>query len=247
MKKKVNLVVLFSPLMISTSIINFNNTNLDKIAIGKTDKSSEFHFYTHIYDSYLSRVKGSEITFLEIGFATGGSAQMWDTYFTNPNTELYFIDIDEKCFNHTEKLSKRCSLYMANQEKKDELISTISIINKKFDIIIDDGGHTMNQQRVSFETLFPFVKPGGVYIVEDLQTSYLKLYGGNGDFDNPLAGPQTMIRFLASLIDEVNYLGGRTGLGDPRNRKNMVSELNYYQNHIKSIHFYNNLCFVFKH
>lgn len=48
-----------------------------------------------------------------------------------------------------------------------------------FDVIIDDGGHTMTQQITSLNTLWPAVVPGGLYFCEDLQTSYLARYGGD--------------------------------------------------------------------
>ena len=47
----------------------------------------------------------------------------------------------------------------------------------QFDIIIDDGGHTMNQQKTSMITLLPIVRSSGIYVIEDLDTSYVPSYG----------------------------------------------------------------------
>lgn len=68
---------------------------------------------------------------------------------------------------------------------------------KKFDIIIDDGGHTMNQQKTSFMFLLPLVRSGGLYIIEDLETSYMPSYGGN------YWDPSSTISFIKSFIDEI--------------------------------------------
>ena len=66
-----------------------------------------------------------------------------------------------------------------------------------FDIIIDDGGHTMNQQKTSFLTLLPLVRPGGFYVIEDLETSYSSDYGGQ------YLNASTTIEFVKTLFDEI--------------------------------------------
>jgi hypothetical protein len=68
-----------------------------------------------------------------------------------------------------------------------------------FDIIIDDGGHTMNQQITSLTHLWHAVKPGGVYFCEDLQTSYMREYGGNPD---ATLRKNTMMQFIYELMDD---------------------------------------------
>jgi hypothetical protein len=70
-----------------------------------------------------------------------------------------------------------------------------------FDIVIDDGGHTMNQQRVSLEKLWQIVKPGGYYFIEDLQTSFMAGYGGDttGGKDPNV---HTMSKYIYELIDD---------------------------------------------
>jgi hypothetical protein len=71
-----------------------------------------------------------------------------------------------------------------------------------FDLVVDDGGHTMAQQRASLEGLWRAVRPGGLYVVEDLQTSYLPgHYGGDGAGGRDPAVP-TMAKFLYELIDD---------------------------------------------
>lgn len=66
------------------------------------------------------------------------------------------------------------------------------------DIVIDDGGHTMKQQINSFEELYPKVKPGGVYLAEDLHTSYWSEYGGG------LKEPDSFIEYSKNLVDQLN-------------------------------------------
>ncbi len=69
-----------------------------------------------------------------------------------------------------------------------------------FDVIIDDGGHTMNQQITSFNNLLPKVKSGGIYVIEDLLTSYIDSYGG-GYLRNT-----TTIEFIKKLVDNIQAI-----------------------------------------
>ena len=227
--------------------------SLDKIACEfLTDKCSFVHNYTVIYEQYLERFRNSPIKFLEIGIDQLSSAKMWDHYFQHPKARLIFLDINnvsvdncrESIKNHI--LSDRIQGYEADQANKDMLIDLFSQIGDEFDVIIDDGGHTMVQQITSFCTLFPYVKKGGLYIIEDLHTSYWNAFGGGGTQINPVAGPGTTLKFLADLIDDVNYPGGITGIADV-NKCLDDKLLNYYQRHIKSIHFYNSICFIIKY
>lgn len=209
-----------------------------------TDKAY-FHDYTSIYEKYLSHLKDKPVKFLEIGF--GASAHMWDAYFSHPLTSLHFIDIDQNCLNHMSSLSSRCHLHLIDQESKTELRNFIYKAGGDFDIIDDDGGHTMQQQITTFKTLFPYLKSGGVYIIDSLHTSYWQSHGSAGTQEIPKASEFSTIAFLKNLIDDLNYSGARTSCADKNKVPEEVSNsFNYYQKHIHSIHFYSSLCIIIK-
>jgi hypothetical protein len=177
---------------------------------------------------------------LEIGFANGASARMWEEYF--PNARLYYIDIQQQCIDICNRLLlKRSSCHLVDQGKKEDLLNFITTIEGEFDIIIDDGGHTMQQQITSFKALFPFIKKGGFYIIEDLHTSYWGPehgnYGGYGSPKHPLAGPGTTIRFLQNLIDDINFRGASDY---------QATNLSFYAQHIYTLLFYPSLCVIGK-
>jgi hypothetical protein len=69
-----------------------------------------------------------------------------------------------------------------------------------FDIIIDDGGHTMAQQMTSLQHLWKAIKPGGYYFCEDLHTSNIEIYGGG-----PAGMPGTMMDYIYRMIDDLMY------------------------------------------
>lgn len=216
---------------------------MDKLALkAGTDKSSSFHNYTEVYSQHFAPLRDKRIKFLEIGIYTGDSVKMWERYF--PKAELHFIDINAERIKY---LSKRSRYHFLDQGDEKALKRFAGEVGGQFDIIIDDGGHTMKQQMTSFKKLFPLLKRGGLYIVEDLHTSYWNAYGGNGDFKNPNAGPGTTLEFLKNLVEDVNYVGAATECADLNKAPpDVKQDLSYYQRHISSIHFYSSLCIIEK-
>jgi hypothetical protein len=74
---------------------------------------------------------------------------------------------------------------------------------QNFDIIIDDGGHTMAQQITSLQHLWKAVKPGGLYFIEDLETSFYPSHGGGEAAVN--AGTDTTITYIQRLLQEMMH------------------------------------------
>jgi hypothetical protein len=200
----------------------------------EADKGSHCHNYTEFYSQYFSPLREKPIKFLEIGIFKGASVQMWEKYF--PHADLHFIDIT---FQNVEHFSNRSHYHLCDQSNPHQLKQFIQLTGGDFDVILDDGGHTMTQQITSFCTLFPHIKSGGMYIIEDLHTSYWTSYGGGG--------PDSTVNFLKTLIDEVNHVGAKTGRASHLNLSPAIlSELNIYQKQIYSIHFYDSAVIIIK-
>ena len=142
--------------------------------------------------------------------------------------------------SHTEKLE---TLNIIKILFPELIIDTNPDIKETdFDIIIDDGGHHMHEQITSFETLFPHLKSGGLYIIEDLHTSYWLSYRGNKHG----VGNRNTVGFLKNLINDVNYVGYK--LESPNQEASGVDslDLNIYQKEILSMTFFGSLCFIVK-
>lgn len=149
--------------------------------------------YFDVYERYLSRFRGKKIKILEIGVSQGGSLQMWRNYF-GPEAQIFGIDINPECRTLEEENIK---IFIGSQSDRNFLRNIRNEIGM-VDILIDDGGHTMNQQIVSFEELFSIVKEDGVYICEDCHTSYwIKFGGGHGRMG-------TFVEFAKKKIDQLN-------------------------------------------
>jgi len=152
---------------------------------------------------------------LEIGVETGRSHRMWLEYF--PNAVIYGFDIFKFGVEEFHRLQKgnsnldRSVMFEGNQESVDDLEKFLSLHGENFDIIIDDGGHTMRQQQISLGVLFDAVKSNGYYVIEDLHTcsgEWPTLYG----FEVIRDGDTLTTDLLKSLengdntILETNYL-----------------------------------------
>jgi cephalosporin hydroxylase len=153
----------------------------------------KWNHYFDIYDRYLNRYRGKEIILLEIGVSHGGSLQMWRDYF-GENAKIYGIDIEPRC---KELEEDNIEILIGSQSDREFLREVKSLI-PMVDILIDDGGHTMKQQVVTYEELFDHVKENGVYICEDLHTSYWLAWGGGYKRRN------TFIEFSKNFIDYIN-------------------------------------------
>ncbi len=129
--------------------------------------------YFDIYHRHFKKYRNRPVVILEIGVFQGGSLNMWRDYF-GIEAELYAIDINPLCKQFE---SDGVKIFIGSQEDRDFLRKVKDQI-PSIDILIDDGGHGMQQQIVSFEELYDHVKEDGLYLVEDLHTSYWKHYGG---------------------------------------------------------------------
>jgi hypothetical protein len=131
-----------------------------------TDKAL-YHEFTEHYDNIFSKYSSPRI--LEIGVYNFSSISMYLEYFKNPY--IVGMDIEDK----SQYLNNKWKFIKGDQTKIQDLHKCIEN-EDLFDIIIDDGGHTMKQQQITFGYLINYVKPGGIYILEDLHTSFNSNY-----------------------------------------------------------------------
>jgi len=195
----------------------------------QTNKSgrqiNKWRHYFEIYETYFSIFRNKPIVFLEIGVQNGGSYKMFREYFGEE--ALFFgIDLDPRCKEFEEEGFK---VFIGSQQDSIFLNSVIAEL-PMIDIILDDGGHTMLQQIISFEILFNKLKPKGVYLVEDTHTSYINEYGGG------YKRIGTFIEYSKKFADVVN--------GFHINSKNSL--IAKYKNSVKSVHFYDSIVVFIK-
>ena len=205
------------------------NKNLTEIAKNhKTDKYG--HGYTTVYENYFESLRNKKLRILEIGIADGKSLLTWSEYFKNSTIigiDIHKIDLKEKNLEHV-------NIKVHQGSQSDEKFIN-EIINEygNFDIIIDDGSHLRKDVIKSFHLLFPHLNNDGLYVVEDMQTSYNHFFGGN-PFD--LKYSNSHMNFFKHLTDRLNY----------QEIANPFYISNKYDGKITNISFYHNLVFIKK-
>jgi SAM-dependent methyltransferase len=172
--------------------------NLEKLAIKYgTDKSSEVHNYCEKYEKYLPFNRYDNLNILEIGVLNGKSLKTWQEYYYK--SKIVGIDINPDCKQYDDRNN---NIYVEIGSQHDHVfLNDIMREFGPFDMILDDGSHMNEHVIFSFEHLFQSLKSGGIYIVEDVSTSYWSWYGGG------LNNPNSMMEYFKRLADDINFRG----------------------------------------
>jgi hypothetical protein len=132
-----------------------------------TDKSSRHHHFLQFYDDQFSTLD-SITSVLEIGVKEGrGLATYAEKY---PCARIVGLDLEPE-----RSLPGRYEVRFTNQSSTAALESAL-LAGEEFDVIIDDGGHTMRQQQQTLGAYWGRLRAGGLFIIEDLHTSFLAYY-----------------------------------------------------------------------
>lgn len=155
-------------------------------------KSVKHTTYFQIYDELFCRYRGKKITFVEIGVLDGGSLFMWRDFF---GSEARIIGID---LNPGAKKWEEdgFEIFVGSQSNPNFWESFFASIGN-VDIILDDGGHTFEQQIVTAECCIPFVNNDGILVVEDTHTSYMPGFGGPAAF--------SFVSYAKNIVDGINF------------------------------------------
>ncbi len=176
----------------------------------------KWEHYFDIYHRHFSRFVGTPLKVLEIGIYSGGSLDMWRSYFGS-DCHIYGVDIEEACKTYERE---NVTVFIGDQEDPDFWTQFNNQV-QGIDILIDDGGHRPNQQMVTLEQMLPYLRPGGVYLCEDVHGIHHRF-----------------AEFVSGLIAELNKGSRRSGPG---------CKPTPYQSACHSIHFYPYVVVIEKH
>ena len=184
--------------------------------------SDKWDRYFDVYDRHFQKFKGENITFIEVGVQNGGSLEMWSRYF-GPESKIYGIDVDPKCSDllYDNPNIKIIIGDQASEEFWDKTLLEIGPV----DIMVEDGGHHMKQQIVTFEKVFPIINLNGVYVCEDTHTSYWDDYSGG------YKNMASFIEYSKNFVDVLHYEFMRNGHGQIKDKVNLskgLSSISYY-------------------
>lgn len=180
--------------------------------------STKFEKYFEIYENLFRKYISKKITFVEVGVAMGGSLFMWRNYF-GKKANIIGIDLNPEA----KKLSKfGFNIVVGDQSDKIFWKNFYSKIGK-IDILLDDGGHTNIQQISTLANSVNNINDGGMIVIEDTQTSYMKK-----GFNNPSSN--SFINYSKYAIDSIH-----------RRSPMLNFEQNIYSNKVYSIYYYESL------
>ncbi|MBD0839608.1 class I SAM-dependent methyltransferase [Streptomyces sp. TRM68416] len=197
----------------------------------KTDKWGT-HRYTRHYQRHLQHLKNERFNLLEIGIGGygrtgqgGASLRMWKHFF--PHAQIFGMDLHDKSFVDEDRITT----FVGDQSDPASLNAVADKIGE-LDVVIDDGSHRSPHVLTTFATLFPRLKDGGIYAVEDTQSSYWPEWMGSEDLD----ARHTTMGMLKRLTDGLNY----------EEFVDEEYEPTYTDLNVVGVHFYHNLVIIEK-
>ncbi len=210
--------------------------NLTELSIKhKTDKWGG-HYYTPHYEKHFSDYKDQPIVLVEIGiggytdpYRGGNSLRVWSEWFTHPDTHIIGVDVYDKLMQFDDP---RVKVYKGSQIDK-VFLEELHKLYGDFDIVIDDGSHRPEHVLETFGHLYKKVKDGGLYVIEDTQTSYWDGYDLNGQKAYNPENPT--YSYFKNIPDWINYA-----------EIPIAKKPNYLEMHTIGVHFYHNLIFIEK-
>ena len=197
--------------------------------IGRQLKSDKIwhHGYHRFYERFLEPLRTSPISMLEIGLDEGYSIPLWNLYF--PFVQMYGFDLKPP-----RQYAKKLEMIVGDQSRLEDLKSLVKKVkenqiakdkNPELNFIIDDGSHIPEHQILTFNHLFNHLLcNGGVYIVEDIETSYWKVgdcYGYRTNYG--LGSPKSCVEQFKPLIDAVNW-----EFLNEKDRRDLIEKLKFF-------------------
>lgn len=175
-----------------------------KIGAKSTDKYWR-HNYTPWYDYHIGKFQRGFHTkrILELGVKTGVSLLLWHDAFRA--AEIYGLDRRPELCDRNIRKKSRIHLIKGDQTDK-ELLHKIGKESGPFNVVIDDCSHRPRHQRISFDVLWNYLTPGGVYVLEDMQSNYRSKYRQD-----------SIVPYVTTLIEDIY-------------ETHKVREVNFYPN-----------------
>jgi hypothetical protein len=192
-----------------------------------------------LYDSYFAGLREQPVVLLELGVARGESLKTFGTYFKHGT--IIGIDIEDRGID----LSSYPNVRFETCDQRDAArLSVVCATHAPdgLDIIIDDASHYGTWSLMSYTALFPFLKPGGLYMIEDWATGYWTDWYDGGEFSQFAPSEQHdivekripthdfgMVGFVKYLVDEVMSSGIRPSISAPLTRPNRLEMMHVHK------------------
>lgn len=207
-----------------------------------TDKYAH-KLYT-LYGLYLGPIRFNKLNILEIGlgcdmsYGPGKSLDVWREYL--PNTKISVMEIDKDC---ADKFRNQVELMIVGSKSDFDVLKQAEA-KAPYDMIVDDGGHTRLQQINSLIGLFPYVKNGGFYVLEDVYFSFTQIMN-----DNPKSSFDLLVQIIQHLNDPVFVYEPNPNVKFERlagYNFEITNEIKYLIENVQSVNCFYHACVLFK-
>jgi hypothetical protein len=205
---------------------------LDSIGLKhQTDKASNVHDFLRLYHRRLAHLRDSTFVMFEIGVYQGGSVKTWSEYF--PRATIVGVDVNNDCRQNQQG---NIQIRIGDASNPQFLFDVMKEFGRPL-VVLDDGSHRWDHQIQSLGILFPNLIPSGIYIVEDLDTS----------FDGRLAQADYRAHSNVSTFDYLMKLSRRvvadSMIGDEKPYDLFIAD---HSNWVGSIEFARRTCVITK-
>jgi len=200
---------------------NYKNSNLYQFYLRSPYRSVKHSGYFQVYDEIFENFINKKFTFVEVGIHNGGSLFMWREFF-GEDARIIGVDLNPEA-KQFEKYG--FEIFIGDQSDKRFWKSFFDEVGD-IDVLIDDGGHTYEQQIITVTSTIDFVKNNGLIVVEDTHTSYFKKFGYPTKY--------TFVNWSKKIIDNINSRSQEVVISNP-----------LYKNKIHSVEFFDSIV-VFK-
>ena len=174
--------------------------------------------YAKHYERYLEPTKVKLL--VEIGVEAGNSLRAWGSWL--PNATVVGVDLN---LPSTDLLPNNVRLWKGDGTSPDLARQVVETFGRP-DVVVDDGSHKWGEQRRAFEAWWPYIKPGGWHVVEDLHTSFDPRWGNK-------ESEMTAVEWLGELTEHVHG----TSWVKPKEHSTLM---------LDEVHCHNMICFLKK-
>ena len=203
MSKRIWLLVV--PIAFVASLGNITKDELMELLAYRygTDKSHDDHKYVDVYETIFQHRRHMVRNLTEIGVAAGRSLQVWNEYFSKAQIQGIDLRFEAAVVRNLSPL-RRVKLHICDV-LSSENVRTLNFAKESMDVIIDDGPHERSNQEITLANFWTYLKPGGVYIIEDVDAQR-----GGLDFEE---NPDKLASFTKSVFAENHVFWVDTAIG----------------------------------
>lgn len=190
--------------------------------------TKQYHDYLKHYWRHLRDLRETAEKVCEIGVESGSSVRMWEEFF--PRATIYGFDRNPNC---KELQTGRIRVVIGDQGDRGFLERFARDAGGEFDVLIDDGSHVPDHQIQALEVLFPHVKSGGVYAIEDIGV-------------HPGRSRAMTVDRLRGLLDNINYWPPGFPGESWRHLRTFPDHATWWDRNVTGVAFYRYIAFIMR-